>query len=150
MSVVTCPRCRSELRAAHPWNVPVEECPACRGVWFERSTLLTYLRAADTRTSSQARRGPKFFTDEQGTALQCPRCGSHTLVPGFSSSLFLHRCSRCSGVFIAGSELRSLRPRSAAIGSPEAQALGNVLAAPVAIHSALDILDLLASILDWP
>ena len=146
-----CPECQLDLHSARPWNVPVEECPGCGGIWFESAALATYIRAADTHAFAAAGSDRRFIPTGQESRLACPHGCASTVRPGFSGSLFLHRCSQCSGIFVAASQLRSLRPHPSALARTDLDPLVNAVGTSVnGSLIGLDTLDLLASILQWP
>ena len=107
-----CPRCLRQLGEIRIEELPLNECPGCRGVWFDFTEFERLLgmgrRGLDVLDVS--RLSPEEASGEQ-EKLYCPRCEGHlvkvrsTLDP----EVTLLGCLSCYGRWIDGNELLRLK-----------------------------------------
>jgi len=107
-----CPDCQSELHATGYRGIRIDECPACRGRWFDRDRL----REAKDRTDDDLRWldfdpfGEEAIPYEiRSDGRQCPRCsvtmGSITYE---TSGVVIDKCGRCHGIWLNHGEFESI------------------------------------------
>jgi Zn-finger nucleic acid-binding protein len=105
-----CPRCQQEMRSATVASVRVEECPACKGLWFEDQEL----RLAKDQTDADLAwmdfeiwRHPERF-QRSPRALGCPSCGGDRPMVGVqygATGVTVDACEGCHGVWLDRGEL---------------------------------------------
>lgn len=101
-----CPACRTDLHRLRLKDLEIDECRACRGVWFDEGEegKLFSLRRVPARFLQGD--PPGLPQVEEGQRL-CPRCEvelSTVNVDGVT----LDRCSGCKGFFADFGEIREL------------------------------------------
>jgi Zn-finger nucleic acid-binding protein len=106
----TCPRCQQELRAAEVASVKVEECPACKGLWFEDQEL----RLTKDRTDADLAwldfdiwKHPERF-QRHPRAVPCPSCRPDRGMVGVqygSTGVTIDCCENCHGMWLDRGEL---------------------------------------------
>jgi Zn-finger nucleic acid-binding protein len=104
-----CPNCSTEMVARDSRGVQLDECPSCRGLWFEAGELLTYfhLRGAPGEQShSDLFAG--FKKQELPFDEFCPRCEGKRLHFGVTQELSISICNSCQGVFVGGRQVSAL------------------------------------------
>lgn len=105
-----CPRCKREMRGATVGSVRVEECPACKGLWFEDQEL----RLAKDETDADLAwmdfeiwRHPERFV-RSSRAVACPSCGPDrpmVAVQYGSTGVTIDCCENCHGIWLDRGEL---------------------------------------------
>ena len=102
-----CPFCKRPLNSEVRWNVALQACPTCAGVWFTPTNADTYLRVVAGRPGITPQ--PASFQPSGAPSRACPDCLSDTLVSGSVRGAAIWRCGTCSGVFITEEVLTQLR-----------------------------------------
>ena len=110
---MTCPDCHAELKQVTHKGVTFEECPRCRGRWFDRGQL----RAAKDRADEDLR----WLTfdpfeggaDKQGVAAPrvaaCPRCGVQMGAFQYrTSGVTIYKCTARHGVWLGHGEFEAI------------------------------------------
>ncbi len=102
-----CPNCGHELRPATREGVAVEECPHCRGTWFDRGELR---RAKDSADEDLRWLDFDLLAAEEGstatsTERLCPRCGRPMESRAYmESSVVVDACPVQHGVWLDDGE----------------------------------------------
>lgn len=108
-----CPKCeQTELAAQVVQDVEVDQCPSCRGIWFDEQELprVLTLNPADLKPLTQGRSRP----DLDRVAAACP-VDATALIRVFSQQdrqVVLDRCPNCLGVWLDGGEFKRLVQKS--------------------------------------
>jgi len=100
-----CPDCRTALLETEYLGIRIDECPNCRGRWFDRDEL----RKAKDRTDDDLRWldfdpfGPEAGpAPADATGRLCPRCQvTMRTVPYEKSDVVIDRCDQCHGVWLS-------------------------------------------------
>jgi uncharacterized protein len=109
----TCPRCKQELRGAEVASVKVEECPTCKGLWFEDQELgLTKDRTdADLAwLDFDIWKHPERF-QRHSRVVPCPSCGparSMVAVQYGDTGVTIDCCENCHGIWLERGELERI------------------------------------------
>lgn len=119
---MTCPKCSGQkLEAVVVDGTEVDRCPACGGVWFDKGELGEALRAAARQLAPLVSEGsapagpggpgPALANDPDRVRGRCPRDRRELLAVDSARlpELTVDQCSLCSGVWLDGGELASLR-----------------------------------------
>lgn len=96
--VKTCPACGEAMAARPHRGVEIDQCSACRGIWFDTGELA---RAAKKALPTFVRSGP--------SARRCPTCAV-PLVLGQLGPVEVDACATCRGAFLDAGESRQLMP----------------------------------------
>jgi Zn-finger nucleic acid-binding protein len=96
----------------------IDQCPNCRGLWFDGTELERYARARRVYDDP-----PHVTTGRAGIELAdgraCPRCVSEKLQQGAWRSIPMTLCPRCQGIFITLDALRAVRAKFGRAERPE-------------------------------
>ena len=100
--VKTCPRCKEVLARFKVFDVDLDQCPKCQGIWFDQRELDTIksnmdddVRWKDFDLKSYAERA--HF---KHTRMPCPACGRALCELRFDTSrIELEFCAKCGGVW---------------------------------------------------
>jgi Zn-finger nucleic acid-binding protein len=102
---MNCPACGSALCEKKKAGIVLDECEACKGIWFDRDELAQYHR----QLTVPPRKGGARFTPREDLPRQsCPRCRVLTLSSGGADGERAFRCVNCRGIFLSRSALVSL------------------------------------------
>jgi Zn-finger nucleic acid-binding protein len=104
-----CPKCITrDLAAAQVRGVEVDQCPGCRGIWFDESELATLLQASPGELKPLARGRPDPETDRKRG--KCPRDGRALLRVRSTRNthLVVDVCPECRGLWLDGGEFVTL------------------------------------------
>lgn len=105
-----CPKCITrELGATRIRGIEVDQCPGCRGIWFDESELATLLQATPSELKPLERGRADPDTDRQKA--RCPRDG-RVLIRVRSTRnarLAVDVCPECRGLWLDGGEFLALR-----------------------------------------
>lgn len=104
-----CPKCAGKrLEAATVKGIEVDQCPACRGVWFDEQELSRLLATTPEELKPIARgRGDAAQDTRPG---RCPR-DAQPLMRVRSArqpAVVVDVCPRCRGLWLDGGELAQL------------------------------------------
>lgn len=106
---MNCPKCMTEtLGGFSVQEITVDQCPSCKGIWFDAQEL-SQLLAEDARQVATLRRGSENEVADD-TRGRCPRDNS-ALLRVFSSidrSVILDVCPDCRGIWVDGGEFEKL------------------------------------------
>jgi len=107
----TCPRCQQQMRRAAVASVEVDECPHCKGLWFENHEL----RLAKDRTDPEVawmdfeiwKHPDRFRVTTR--PLTCPGCASGMVGIEYGTThVTLDYCPACRGVWLDGGEFQNI------------------------------------------
>ncbi|HXJ85002.1 MAG TPA: zf-TFIIB domain-containing protein [Candidatus Methylomirabilis sp.] len=107
-----CPDCQRDLIPTDYRGIRIDECPGCRGRWFDRDGL----REAKDRTDDDLRwldfdpfGDEANVYDVRSEGRQCPRCsvtmGSLTYE---TSGVVIDKCGRCHGIWLNHGEFEKI------------------------------------------
>ena len=111
-----CPICRTGLDPIQTDGLSLNECPYCKGVWFDVDVLLNELHSYSQSFKKFRSRWETEFSDEEFVPdlarprRRCPRCETDSLAFGRYSEFQVFRCRDCSGVFVFSEVLDKFRP----------------------------------------
>jgi Zn-finger nucleic acid-binding protein len=111
-----CPICKTGLNLIQADDLSLNECPYCKGVWFDINALFDELHTYshsfekfrsnwDTEFSEE-----EFAPDSGRPTRRCPRCETESLVSGRYSDIHVFRCRDCTGAFVFSEVLDKFRP----------------------------------------
>ena len=105
---MNCPKCDQPLSATTVQGAEVDQCPACRGIWFDEHELQTILalKSADLRPLS---RGHDQTELDRKTG-HCPRDANRLtrVCSARDRAVVIDVCPVCHGIWLDGGELRKL------------------------------------------
>jgi len=112
--MMNCPKCSSEVLVETPalGNIPLDVCPGCSGIWFDKGELEALLKQSQDWQSAD-------FTliNPKPNSLACPRCKNKMARGGMVNPLLLvDKCESCGGVWLDANELKLTRKL---LGLPE-------------------------------
>ena len=103
-----CPRCNKTLTSTEICGTEVDQCPTCRGIWFDRHELQTLLELspADLRPIG----GGKLRDDVNRRRAMCPRDQAELIRvrSALHIDVVVDSCPRCGGIWLDGGELDRL------------------------------------------
>jgi|SaaInlV_125m_DNA_1040241.scaffolds.fasta_scaffold90125_1 Zn-finger nucleic acid-binding protein len=107
--IMKCPKCKQiELKSYVINEIEVDQCPTCRGIWFDEQELPALLTHSSKDFKSLAQ--GKERSDLDKISGQCPVDDSD-LMRVFSQpdrNVVIDRCPKCLGVWLDGGELKRL------------------------------------------
>lgn len=101
--MINCPKCASEVLVETPalGNIPLDVCPGCSGIWFEKGELEALLR--QSQGGGQADLG---LIEPKAGSHDCPACKAKMSRGGLVSPLLLvDKCQVCEGIWLDAREL---------------------------------------------
>lgn len=114
--LMNCPTCEAPLEARTRYNVRVDTCAKCRGMWFDTATLRRYLGRLLTERKDIPHDTPELH--KQAAAVKnlkeetraCPRCeiAMGKINYAYDSNVFLDRCPECEGLWVDDGEILKL------------------------------------------
>lgn len=101
-----CPRCndyRLKERKIGSLELRVDQCPECRGTWFERNEL--------TKAFDSAAKELDILDDHERLYVNCPTCKNKPLYAFKYPQTFvvIDMCRSCKGVWLDVNELREIK-----------------------------------------
>ena len=106
---MNCPKCKTKpIHSTIVSEVEVDQCPTCRGIWFDEKELSRLLSAdaGDLKPLTRTARSD----DENEVTGACPRDG-HRLLRVRSAKdreVTVDMCPSCRGIWLDGGEFRRL------------------------------------------
>ena len=114
--MINCPKCSSEalVETLTLGNLPLDVCPGCSGIWFDKGELEALLKQSQGEASSDF-----DLINPKAEGLECPRCKSRMSRGGLVNPLLLvDRCQSCGGIWLDPRELDLLRKLLGLSGGP--------------------------------
>jgi Zn-finger nucleic acid-binding protein len=108
---MSCPKCSTALTARDLVGVKIDECPNCRGIWFDADELR---RAKDQREPDASWLDFEVWTGSgqvraTATALRCPACGKSLVALRYGSrEVEIDHCPGCRGTWLDDGEFRKI------------------------------------------
>ena len=106
---MNCPKCETTSLQPHEFRgVEVDRCPQCRGIWFDKDELPSFLGLTRGELRSlQSGRQDEPLNQKQG---QCPRDDTPLLrvISPMNAEVVIDSCVSCSGIWLDDGELRKL------------------------------------------
>ena len=107
----TCPVCSKDLRPTNIGSIAVDECPQCKGLWFEDKEL----RLAKDETADDLRwmdfeiwKHPERFQVEP-RHLKCPNCKIDLAAIQYGSTkVTVDCCQKCRGIWLDRNEFNRI------------------------------------------
>jgi Zn-finger nucleic acid-binding protein len=112
-----CVKCSGKLVTVTLEGMAVDQCPQCRGIWFDLGELKTVLEQEDLKrlqSKLKGRRDAKRDRKLDAKKGPCPRCGGRgNMVPVNDAGHDIHidTCLVCYGQWLDGGELEILREK---------------------------------------
>ncbi len=101
--MINCPKCSSEALVETPalGNIPLDVCPGCSGIWFDKGELEALLKQSPAGGSADFN-----LINPKAGSLACPRCKNKMSRGGLVNPLLLvDKCEACGGVWLDANEL---------------------------------------------
>jgi Zn-finger nucleic acid-binding protein len=128
--MINCPKCSSEalVETNTLGNIPLDVCPGCSGIWFDKGELEALLK------QSQGWHSADFnLISPKAEGLICPRCKNTMTRGGMVNPLLLvDKCQSCDGVWLDAHELDLVRKLLGLSGGPAEVKVDRPAPAPVA------------------
>lgn len=112
-----CPKCQVEMNSIRlDPGVTVEVCQKCRGMWLDHGELKELV---SKRISERA--DPRALLEADRTGHACPDCKRALFERLFrpESTIKMHQCSQCAGMFVGPGDLRRMKEHLQSIGLAE-------------------------------
>lgn len=128
--MINCPKCASEVLVETPelGNIPLDVCPGCSGIWFEKGELEALLkRSQGGETASLDLINPK------AEGLVCPGCKAKMSHGGLVNPLLLvDKCQACGGIWLDARELGLMKKLLGLPGGDTGVEVARLAAGPAA------------------
>ena len=106
-----CPKDKIDMIRREVGGVQVEECPQCKGIWFEQTE---FLKAKDSVEPDAIwldfeiwKHEDQFKVDLRG--IQCPKDGTRLVALGYGETgVELNYCTQCQGIWLDGGEFEKI------------------------------------------
>ena len=111
-----CPKCTLEILVETPsvGNVPLDVCPNCSGIWFDKGELETLLAKSQGGGAADLR-----LIDPKAEGHACPCCKTRMSHGGLVNPLLLvDKCEACGGVWLDSRELDLVKKLLGLSGGP--------------------------------
>lgn len=105
--MINCPKCSSEVLVETPalGNIPLDVCPACSGIWFEKGELEALLRQSQGGGQADLQ-----LINPKAEGQDCPSCKVKMSHGGLVNPLLLvDKCEACGGVWLDARELELVK-----------------------------------------
>lgn len=106
-TMIHCPKCSSEVLVETPalGNIPLDVCPACSGIWFEKGELEALLRQSQGGGQADLQ-----LIAPKPEGQDCPACKVKMSHGGLVNPLLLvDKCEACGGVWLDARELELVK-----------------------------------------
>ena len=128
--MINCPKCSSEALVETPalGNIPLDVCPGCSGIWFDKDELEALLKQSQGWDSADF-----DLINAKAEGLACPRCKNKMSRGGLVNPLLLvDRCQSCGGIWLDSHELDLVKKLLGLSGGPSEVKVDRTAPAPVA------------------
>ncbi len=106
-----CPTCGRELRAQSLLSINVDECPHCKGIWFEKDELRHSKDHADKDLNwmdFEIWKHPDLFEIEP-RHLKCPKCQTEMVAIRYGETkVTVDYCKNCQGIWLDRNEFKQI------------------------------------------
>ena len=126
--MLNCPKCSSEALVATPalGNIPLDVCPGCSGIWFNKGELEALLKKSQGWDSADF-----DLINPRAEGLECPGCKNKMSRGGLVNPLLLvDKCQSCGGLWLDQRELDLVRKLLGLSGGPSEVTVERPAAAP--------------------
>lgn len=106
-----CPRCAVPLNPLSAGDIEVDECPQCKGVWFDQDELRQAKDLADPGLNWYDFEIWKYADRFKlvPNPLQCPRCNTEMFAMNYDATeVEIDVCNQCRGVWLDGGEFEKI------------------------------------------
>jgi len=117
--MMDCPKCASEslVETSVLGNIPLDVCPGCKGIWFDKGELESLLKQ-----SQGAAAGDLSLISPRPGDLVCPRCKKPLTRGGLVNPLLLvDKCEACGGIWLDSHELDLVKKLLGLTGGPDTE-----------------------------
>ncbi len=128
--MINCPKCSSEVLVATPalGNIPLDVCPGCSGIWFEKGELEALLKQSQGGGQADLR-----LIEPRPGGHDCPSCKVKMSRGGLVNPLLLvEKCETCGGVWLDANELALVKKLLGLAGADPKVKVDRPAAAPAA------------------
>ncbi len=128
--MINCPKCPSEVLVETPalGNIPLDVCPGCSGIWFEKGELEALLRQSQGGGQADLQ-----LLDPKPEGQDCPACKVKMSRGGLVTPLLrVDKCETCGGVWLDAHELALVKKLLGIAGGESAVKVDRPAAAPAA------------------
>ncbi len=111
-----CPKCSSEALVETPalGNIPLDVCPGCSGIWFDKGELEALLKQSQGWDSADF-----SLINSMPEGLICPRCKNKMSRGGLVNPLLVvDKCEACGGLWLDPHELELVKKLLGLSGGP--------------------------------
>jgi uncharacterized protein len=113
MPAAICPACSSEMTTVQAQDVTIDQCSACKGIWFDDQELDKLENKTASLSIDLLRSDPgSMAVVDHNRPRNCPRCGNVLLIRCYyddTNEVEIDQCVQCSGVWLDPGELNSVR-----------------------------------------
>lgn len=106
-----CPKCQTSLIRRELQSVVVDECQACRGIWFDRDELRRAKDAAepDANWLDFEVWNHMDRVNSGSASIRCPTCRSPLVALRYGdTNVEIDHCARCEGTWLDHGEFRKI------------------------------------------
>ncbi|HUW57713.1 MAG TPA: zf-TFIIB domain-containing protein [Planctomycetota bacterium] len=108
---MNCPKCRKPMQAASAEDIEVDQCPQCRGTWFDRDELR---KAKDVSEPDLNWMDFEIWEHKDrfrlsAKARPCPKCDVDMVAIGYDDTqVEIDYCPKCEGVWLDAGEFEKI------------------------------------------
>ena len=128
--MINCPKCSSEVLVETPelGNIPLDVCPGCSGIWFEKGELEALLKQPQGGGQANLE-----LINPKGEGLACPSCKAKMSHGGLVNPLLLvDKCQSCGGIWLDARELGLVKKLLGLSGGDSGVEVARLAAGPAA------------------
>jgi Zn-finger nucleic acid-binding protein len=109
--MIKCPRCEAKLRATVVDEISIDECPTCKGIWFDHDELR---QAKDLTEPDLVWLDFDIWKQEEklqpkAGGLTCPKCQTPMCSLAYEGTqVVIDCCGKCKGIWIDKDELENI------------------------------------------
>jgi len=110
-SPMNCPRCQSELQTRSTDGVEIDECPSCKGIWFDADELRRVKDEEDKDLNWMDfdlwKHADRFRVNTK--PVNCPNCSTGLVTIDYDETgVEIDHCTHCRGVWLDAGELEKI------------------------------------------
>ena len=128
--MINCPKCSSEVLVETPalGNIPLDVCPGCSGIWFEKGELEALLKQSQGGAQADLQ-----LIEPKPEGHDCPACKVKMSRGGLVNPLLLvDKCEACGGIWLDARELTLVKKLLGLSGGASEVKVDRPAAAPAA------------------